>query len=417
MRRGAIADDFTGATDLAGSWRARGLRTTVHLGVPDIDAVKGTEDYDAVVVALKTRSVDSPVAVRQARAAAEFLQLAGCGQLYDKYCSTFDSTPEGNIGPVADELLEITGASHAVVVPAFPDNARTVYKGTLFVGDLPLHESPMKDHPLNPMRDSNVVRLLAAQSASTVGLVALEVVREGAKALKRALADQARRGCRLIVVDAIDNSDLAVIGAATADAPLVTGGSGLALGLAPRKHVPAPIRAVTGRRAVLSGSASAATRAQVAHAKERMAHQKVDVGRLVVDPAAEVDRLVEWADREWASRPEQPVLVYSVGHEHDVTEGRRVTESASLVIEAAFSKLVVALASVGATQFIVAGGETSGSVLEGLAVQRLDVGDMLSPGVSWLGGASADGQDFNFVLKSGNFGTENLFDAAWDELS
>lgn len=417
MKRGAIADDFTGATDLAGNWRARGLRTAVLLGVPQGDNATDLEDYDALVVALKTRAVDRDIAVRQARSVAEFLRGAGCEQIYDKYCSTFDSTPQGNIGPVADELMEVTGSRHAVVVPAFPDNARTVYKGHLFVGDQPLDESPMKDHPLNPMRDSSVVRLLQAQSRHTVGLVPLETVRAGSDALREAFAAQEAKGCPLIVVDAIDNSDLSTISAATTRDALVTGGSGLALGLEQRHHTPEPLSSVSGHRAVLSGSASTATRAQVAHARGRMAHRQLDLHRCVADTAGEVEHLAEWARREWAARPDEPVMVYSVGDPQDIARGRRVSQSASLIVERVFSQLAVAMSRAGASQFIVAGGETSGSVLEGLDVKRLVVGDLLSPGVSWLAGFSSDGREYNFVLKSGNFGTDDLFEAAWGELA
>ncbi|MET3975186.1 3-oxo-tetronate kinase [Cellulosimicrobium sp. TH-20] len=415
--RGAIADDFTGATDLAGNWRARGLRTAVVLGVPGPDELADLADHDAVVVALKIRSAPAPQAVEQARAAYRALAALGVTQVYDKYCSTFDSTPEGNIGPVADALMEETGARSAVVVPGFPDAGRTVFRGHLFVGDDPLDRSPMKDHPLNPMWDSRVANLLAAQTAHPVAEVPVGVVRAGEQALRGAIVAAEAGGARYVVVDSIDNDDLAVVARATSDAPLVTGGSGLALGLDPTGATLGDITAVPGRRAVLAGSASRATQAQVRGAMPHLPHQKVDVAAALADPDAEVERLLAWARERWAEQPDRPVLVYSVGEPDDVARGRAVTADASAVVERLFSALAPRLAEAGATQLVVAGGETSGSVVQGLGVHVLEVGQLLSPGVSWLRGRRRGADDVNLVLKSGNFGTEDLFVTAWEELA
>ncbi|MFC4553905.1 3-oxo-tetronate kinase [Georgenia faecalis] len=414
--RGAIADDFTGATDLAGNWRARGLRTAVALGVPTAEDLAGLAGHDAVVVALKIRSAPADVAVAQAREAARALAGLGCTQVYDKYCSTFDSTPEGNIGPIADALLEETGARSAVVVPAFPDAGRTVYQGHLFVGSDPLDRSPMKDHPLNPMWDSRVADLLRPQTAHPVAEVPVGVVHTGEDALRAELARLEESGARYVVVDALDNDDLAVIARATADARLVTGGSGLALGLPPTGRTLGPITAVPGRRAVLAGSASRATQAQVQAAREHLPHVKVDVAAVLADPAGQVDSLLAWAQERWAEAPDRPVLVYSVGDPDDVARGRAVTADASAVVEGLFAALAPRLADAGATQLVVAGGETSGSVAHGLDVAVLEVGQLLSPGVSWLTGRRRGADDVNLVLKSGNFGTVDLFTTAWEEL-
>lgn len=415
--RGAIADDFTGATDLAGNWRARGLRTAVVLGVPGRDDLDGLADHDAVVIALKIRSAPAGAAVEQARAAYRALADLGCTQVHDKYCSTFDSTPEGNIGPIADALLEETGARSAVVVPGFPDAGRTVYRGHLFVGSDPLDRSPMKDHPLNPMWDSRVATLLAAQTAHAVAEAPIDVVRSGEQALRGAIVAAEAGGARYVVVDSLDNDDLAVIARATSDAALVTGGSGLALGLEPTGATLGDIAAVPGRRAVLAGSASRATQAQVQAALPHLPHQRVDVAAALAEPGAEVERLVAWARERWAEDPERPVLVYSVGGPDDVARGREVTADASEVVERLFSALAPRLADAGATQLVVAGGETSGSVVQGLGVHVLEVGQLLSPGVSWLRGRRHGAEDVNLVLKSGNFGSEDLFTAAWEELA
>lgn len=417
-RRGAVADDFTGATDLAGNWAARGLRTSVLLGVPEGEDELGTDD-DAIVVALKTRSVSPGVARDRATQAGRYLLGVGCDQLYDKYCSTFDSTPDGNIGPVADALLKLTGAARAVVVPSFPDNGRTVREGHLFVGELPLDESPMKDHPLNPMWDSSVARLLEPQTRHRVGLVPLGVVHQGPDVVRRALAEQEERGFRLVVVDAVTNDDLTVISRATQDDLLVTGGSGLALGLPPRTTEPRVLPRIPGRRVVLSGSASSQTQSQVAYARDgdRLPHARLDVAAYLQDAGAEVDRLVARVTSCWAKKPDLPALVYSVGSPTDVAEARRYGPDVSGRIEEAFAALARGLTDAGATELVVAGGETSGAVLESLAIRRLEIGQQLSPGVSWTVGTTADGRRHNVVLKSGNFGSETLFVDAWESLA
>lgn len=416
MRRGAVADDFTGATDLAGNWTARGLRTSVLLGLPDEAAAAEVQEDDAVVVALKSRSAPTALAREQAGRAGRFLLELEVEQVYDKYCSTFDSTPEGNIGPVADELLELTSAERAVVVPSFPDNGRTVYQGHLFVGSQLLHESPMKDHPLNPMWDSSVPRLLDPQTRHSVGHVSLQVVHQGADAVRRALAQQAAEH-RLVVVDAVTNDDLVVVATATQDDPLVSGGSGLALGLPSRPGEPRLLTRTSGRRIVLSGSASHATQRQVARALPEMPSARLDVAACTADPEAEVARLVQTVQDAWREDADRPALVYSVGSPDDVRRARALGGDVSERIETAFAALARALAEAGATEFIVAGGETSGSVLEALGVRRLEVGQQLSPGVSWLAGTDSGGRRHRFVLKSGNFGSEDLFVAGWQGLT
>lgn len=416
MKRGAIADDFTGATDLAGNWQSRGLRTSVLIGIPDGSDLEAFEDDDAIVIALKSRSTSSSEAVRVSELAAAFLLNVGCQQIYQKFCSTFDSTAEGNIGPVAEMLLNLTQAEQAVVVPSFPDNGRTVYQGNLFVWDQLLNESPMRNHPLTPMLDSNVVRLLEAQTVNQVGHVPLQTVNRGVKALSEALVDCRKQGRRLIVVDAVNNDDLAIIAEATADAPLVTGGSGLGLGLPKRTGAAVKVQAVPGRRVVLSGSASEATRMQVQLAQKHFAHQRLDLERLQNDASGEVERLVTWAQQEWTLRPDKPVLVYSTANAQDLAQGQELGHWVPSATENALAALGNALSEAGATQFIVAGGETSGAVLEELGVRRLAVGQQISPGVSWLEGVSKSGRRHNFVLKSGNFGSEKLLVDGWEWL-
>ncbi|MGW8847029.1 3-oxo-tetronate kinase [Streptomyces xiamenensis] len=419
VRWGGVADDFTGATDLATNWVARGLRTSVTLGVPSDEQLADLRlaGMDAVVVALKTRTAPVADAVRQSVAALDALRRLGCERFYDKYCSTFDSTPAGNIGPVADALAAELGADKVVVVPSFPATGRTVYQGHLFVGGQLLSESSMRHHPLTPMTDSDVAALLRPQTAHRVATVPLQTVRAGAAALRAAI--DAAEGT-YVVVDALDESDLAIIAEVTSGDPLVTGGSGLALGLPAVADAPAtdamPVTA--GHRAVLAGSASSATRGQIADAREKLAHRKLDLAALRADLPGEVARLTDWARECWTLAPGEPVLVYAVDSLDDLEKAPPAGERpASEVVEEALAGCATAFAEAGARQFLVAGGETSGSVVQALDVQRLELGPSLAPGVSWAHGTAADGRAYNLALKSGNFGHRDIFTAGWQALA
>lgn len=409
---GAVADDFTGATDLAGNWRSRGLRTAVTLGVPANDSSIDVTEYDAIVVALKIRSVAAEQARKEARSAGRYLLNHGYSQIYDKYCSTFDSTPEGNIGPIADELTEVTGADRAVIVPSFPDTGRTVYRAYHFVGDQLLSESSMRHHPLNPMTDSNLVRLMEAQTDRSVSSVTLDTVRQGPEVLRNAL-DAA--DTHYIVIDAIDNNDLQIIAEATMDDVLITGGSGIALGLPNVESNLSQVRMVRGSRVVLSGSASSQTQRQVAVAKNHLASQKISTKEIAEDRAVAVERIAAWASEQWQSRPGEPVLVYSVDSPDDVSRAKDEHPNASQLLEEFFAELAHRLSELGARQFIIAGGETSGSVVKALGIELLELGQQLSPGVSWLLGKSE--KEYNLVLKSGNFGLDDLFVHGWSALN
>ena len=271
MLLGCIADDFTGATDLANNLVRSGMRTLQTIGIP---AAPLAADVDAVVVALKSRIIAAHAAVAQSLAALAWLQRAGCRQFYFKYCSTFDSTPQGNIGPVAEALMHALGANIAIACPAFPTNARTIYMGNLFVGEVPLSESGMRHHPLTPMTDANLVRVLQAQSRAKVGLVPWTAVAAGEQSIRARFASLVAAGVRLAVVDALSDADLYAIAAACAEHALITAGSGIALGLPenfrragllPQRADAAELPRVPGLAAVISGSCSQATNGQVAH--------------------------------------------------------------------------------------------------------------------------------------------------------
>lgn len=424
MILGCIADDLTGATDLALMLTRAGMRTVQVMTVPDADT--DLDGYDAVVVALKSRTNPAAEAVAMSLASAEALLARGARQLFFKYCSTFDSTDAGNIGPVADALMARLNSDLAIVCPAFPTNKRTIYMGNLFVGDLPLDESPMKDHPLTPMRDASLVRVLQRQTPHKVGLVSFPVVSKGAAAIADAFRSAQARGERYVVCDAITDDHLLALGAAAAGMPLVTGGSGIALGL-PANYIrrgwmraaaaPATMRAAPGRSAILAGSCSQATRGQVAAAiAAGLPVLRIDPAK-VADGSLDAAALGDWARAQPATGP---VLVYSSDDPASVSQvqDRFGREAAGSMIEAILAATARHLVAAGFSRLIVAGGETSGAVVNGLGIDALEIGPEIDPGVPWTKakGRGRDGQDLVLALKSGNFGAPDFFTKAWSKL-
>lgn len=421
MLLGCIADDLTGATDLALMLTRSGMRTIQVMGVPGPST--RLDGADAVVIALKSRTNPAVEAVAWSLASADALLAAGARQLFFKYCSTFDSTDQGNIGPVAERLLDKSGAEIALVCPAFPANKRTVYYGNLFVGDVPLAESPMKDHPLTPMRDSNLVRVLQRQTRMQVGLVPFPVVDQGAGAIGAALAAAAKAGTRFAVVDAIQDRNLVDMGTAAAAHKLITGGSGVAMGL-PANFVrkglmreakaPTSMLAPPGRRLIIAGSCSEATRGQ---AKAAVA---AGVPALAVDPMAlhrgalDHQDIVRWAIKQPA---DTPVLVYSSADPATVArvQGEIGREAAGSLVEHELASAAKQLVAAGFTQIIVAGGETSGAVVGALGVSAIEIGPEIDPGVPWT--RSMGTPDLALALKSGNFGAPDFFLKAWSRLA
>ncbi len=401
---GCIADDYTGGTDVAAALRRQGLRTVLLFGPPADDAVVG--DCDAVVVALKTRALDAESAVKMSLAARQWL-VAGVGvtTVYFKYCSTFDSTSAGNIGPVTDALLDVAGVAGAVICPATPEHGRTVYQGHLFVADRLLSESSMRHHPLTPMTDSDVVRLMAAQSPHPVGLVPWQQIREGAGAVRVALANAVTDGVRHVVVDALDDQDLDVIARAVHGAAVVTGGAGLAgaLGRVTVEHRhghadPVPVKAPDAPTVVFAGSCSKTTLAQVGMARERFASYRLDP-RTVAEPA---DLLA--AARDWLSDNlgDNPVLIYSSAPADDRGPADPVVADQ---LETTIGALAKAAVSAGARRIVVAGGETSGAVVDALGIRSVIVDAEADRGVPWC---STPDHGVSLLLKSGNFGTDDL---------
>lgn len=421
MLLGCIADDLTGATDLALMLTRSGMRTVQVMGVPDAGAdFKGA---DAVVVALKSRTNPAAEAVAWSLAACDVLLKRGAQQILFKYCSTFDSTDQGNIGPVADALADKLGAKIALVCPAFPANKRSVYMGNLFVGEVPLAESPMKDHPLTPMRDSNLVRVLQRQSRSKVGLVPYPAVAQGAEAIRAACEAAAAAGQRFVVVDAISDQNLVDMGTAAAGHVLITGGSGIAMGLPgnfirqglmkPAEPV-AKMQAPQGRAAIIAGSCSEATRGQVEAAiAAGIPSMRIDP-LAIADGSVTAETMSQWA---LAQRGERPVLVYSSAEPAKVraAQDRLGRGEAGAIVERELAALATRLVDAGVTRLIVAGGETSGAVVSALKVAAIEIGPEIDPGVPWT--RALDGKDLVLALKSGNFGARDFFLKAWERLS
>ncbi len=415
---GCIADDFTGATDLANNLVRAGMRTVQTIGLPEAGAEP--VDADAVVVALKSRTIPAAEAVEQSLAALRWLQAQGVRQVYFKYCSTFDSTPAGNIGPVTEALLDALhgpGQGFTIVCPAFPVNQRTVFKGHLFVGDLLLSDSSMRDHPLTPMTDANLVRVMQAQTKRRVGLVAHEVVAAGAAAIAARLAALQAEGCGVAVVDAVSDADLLQIGQALAGLPLVTAGSGIAIGLPPNWRAQGLLGAAaaadvlppfSGHAAVVSGSCSAATNRQVG-AFRAAGHPAFAIDPLALaagrDLAAEA---LHWAEPLLA---QGPVLVHATAEPEAVraVQAQLGAAQAGALVEGVLARVAQGLVERGVRRLVVAGGETSGAVVQALGIRRLAIGRQIDPGVPWTWATTDHGVPLHLALKSGNFGGTDFF--------
>jgi uncharacterized protein YgbK (DUF1537 family) len=410
---GCIADDFTGATDLANNLVRSGMRVVQTIGVP---ATPLDAEVDAVVVSLKSRTIAPGEAAAQSVKALEWLQAQGAQQIYFKYCSTFDSTAQGNIGPVTDALMAAMGVDFTIATPAFPDAGRTVFKGYLFVGDVLLHESGMQDHPLTPMTDPNLVRVLQAQTKHKVGLIDYKVIGQGAQAIGERMTSLREQGVGIAIVDAVSNADLVVLGAALKNMPLVTAGSGVAIGLPGNFGIsPNPESAAlpkaTGLKAIVSGSCSRATNLQVADFIARgLPAFVLDPLSLLSGDAAVLDAL-KWAESRLAAGP---VLIYSTAAPEALKriQDQLGVQQAGELVEQALASIAKGLVALGVRQLVVAGGETSGAVVQALGMHQLQIGAQIDPGVPWC---AANGM--HITLKSGNFGTPDFFTKAFDHIA
>jgi 3-dehydrotetronate 4-kinase len=416
---GCIADDFTGATDLASNFVQSGMRVLQAIGVPVNDL---SEEVDVVVIALKTRTTPVDEAVSQSLQALEWLKKCGASQIYFKYCSTFDSTTKGNIGPVIDALMHALNCDFTIACPAFPENSRTIYKGHLFVGDVLLQDSGMKDHPLTPMRDSNLVRILSAQTKHSVGLIEWADINCGSDAISVKMRELKKSGVGIAIVDAISNQDLEVMGKAFADLPLITAGSGVAIGLPQNfgiyetdkaSELPKP----TGYQAIISGSCSVATNNQVAHFIKGggQAHAINPFALLNGDEA--IDGALNWAAKHLKNGP---VLIYATADSQSLKKVHTEigAKTAGDLVERALSEIAYGLIEQGARQIVIAGGETSGACVKRLKINNLKIGKAISPGVPWCYAKTPASKEsgIHITLKSGNFGKNDFFTNAFNFL-
>ena len=442
---GCIADDFTGATDLANNLVRAGMRVAQTIGVParragppqasahPLGGQRGHEvasvgaefepldaEVDAVVVALKSRTIEPAEAIAQSLAALAWLQAQGAQQIYFKYCSTFDSTAQGNIGPVTEALMDALKTDFSIATPAFPDNGRTVFKGHLFVGEVLLNESGMQNHPLTPMTDPNLVRVLQAQTRRRVGLIDHKAVARGEAAIRARIDELRAQGVGVAIVDAVSNDDLLRLGSALKGMALVTGGSGVAIGLPANFGLSPSLQAsqlppATGLQAVVSGSCSLATNRQVKHF--------IDSGRpaLAIDPlriASGADVAAEalaWAAPRLAAGP---VLFHSTADPAAVktVQGQLGVEDAGAMVERTLGEISRGLVGLGVRQLVLAGGETSGACVQALGITQMKIGPQIDPGVPWCHAHTASG-DLHLTLKSGNFGTDDFFTKAFTVLT
>jgi uncharacterized protein YgbK (DUF1537 family) len=376
-------------------------------------------EADAIIIALKSRTAPVGEAVAQSLAACEALLAAGAKQIFWKYCSTFDSTDQGNIGPVADALLKRLGSGFALACPAFPTNGRTIYLGHLFVGNALLNESGMENHPLTPMTDANLVRVLGRQTDGAVGLVPFNTVEQGAAATRQAMMRLAEQGRRYAIVDAVTDQHLLAVGEAAAQHALITGGSGVAMGLPenfrragllPARGNAASLPPMQGMAAVVAGSCSRATLGQIGLARDHVPVLELDA-LATPDAAALTAQALEWVAGKLAT--DRPVVIAASAPPEKVAalQTKLGRDAAGALIETAMAAIAEGVVAQGVGRLVVAGGETSGAVVQRLGVTALRIGPEIDPGVPWT---FAEPRGLHLALKSGNFGARDFFLKAFD---
>ena len=412
---GCIADDFTGATDLANMLVKGGLKTIQLLGTPSKNDV--VPSVDAVIIALKTRTIPVEDAIEQSLQAMNWLKNAGAKQFFFKYCSTFDSTDEGNIGPVIDALMAGLETQFTIACPAFPETERTIFKGHLFVGDKLLSDSPMKDHPLTPMTDSNLVSTLSRQTSQKVGLVEYTDISGGPSEIRKAFEQLQKEHVAIAVTDVLNDEHLYLLGEAVKDFKLITGGSGIALGLPSQlkshenhkeETTVHKLPEVLGKELILSGSCSEMTLAQVNEFSKKYCTLKLNPVELAESNSA-LDNAVDWVIQ---AKGKEPILVYASAPPDAVKEvqQRLGRDLASSTVENALAKIARAAVQNGFRRIVVAGGETAGAVVSNLGIKGIMIGEQIDPGVPTT--VSIGNPSIGLVLKSGNFGSADFFEKA-----
>jgi uncharacterized protein YgbK (DUF1537 family) len=415
---GCIADDFTGATDLASMLARSGVNVSLRIGVP-LSTPENTAEIE--VIALKTRSISASKAIEESLSALKWLKEAGAKKYFFKYCSTFDSTAEGNIGPVSEALMNELKVDQTIYCPAFPENGRSIYMGNLFVGQKLLSESSMKDHPLTPMNDSNLMRLLSAQVSRRVGLADRIVVNSGVTSLKEKLISLKENDVPHVIVDAVADTDLDTIASACQDMDFITGGSALAMPLAEFYKASGKISAndnsfmnkkLNTGSIILSGSCSEMTIIQVKNFIQRGA------AAFQLDPIdlAEngVKKVLDWLSSQDFTKN---IIIYATSDPDTVkkVQAELGVDMAGKIVEQGLSECAIAARELGIKNFIIAGGETSGAITKALNVRQLDIGIEIAPGVPWTFSGKRNNQ-IALSLKSGNFGSEEFFTEALSKL-
>ena len=415
---GCIADDFTGATDLASMLARSGVNVSLRIGVP-LSTPENTAEIE--VIALKTRSISASKAIEESLSALKWLKEAGAKKYFFKYCSTFDSTAEGNIGPVSEALMNELKVDQTIYCPAFPENGRSIYMGNLFVGQKLLSESSMKDHPLTPMNDSNLMRLLSAQVSRRVGLADQIVVNSGVNSLKEKLISLKENDVPHVIVDAVADTDLDTIASACQDMDFITGGSALAMPLAEFYKASGKISAndnsfmnkkLNTGSIILSGSCSEMTIIQVKNFIQRGA------AAFQLDPIdlAEngVKKVLDWLSSQDFTKN---TIIYATSDPDTVkkVQAELGVDMAGKIVEQGLSECAIAARELGIKNFIIAGGETSGAITKALNVRQLDIGIEIAPGVPWTFSGKRNNQ-IALSLKSGNFGSEEFFTEALNKL-
>lgn len=415
---GCIADDFTGATDLASMLARSGVNVSLRIGVP-LSTPENTAEIE--VIALKTRSISASKAIEESLSALKWLKEAGAKKYFFKYCSTFDSTREGNIGPVSEALMNELKVDQTIYCPAFPENGRSIYMGNLFVGQKLLSESSMKDHPLTPMNDSNLMRLLSAQVSRRVGLADRIVVNSGVNSLKEKLISLKENDVPHVIVDAVADTDLDTIASACQDMDFITGGSALAMPLAEFYKASGKISAndnsfmnkkLNTGSIILSGSCSEMTIIQVKNFIQRGA------AAFQLDPIdlAEngVKKVLDWLSSQDFTKN---IIIYATSDPDTVkkVQAELGVDMAGKIVEQGLSECAIAARELGIKNFIIAGGETSGAITKALNVRQLDIGIEIAPGVPWTFSGKRNNQ-IALSLKSGNFGSEEFFTEALSKL-
>lgn len=412
---GCIADDFTGATDLANMLVKGGLKTIQLLGTPRKSDV--VPSVDAVIIALKTRTIPVEEAIEQSLRALNWLKSAGAEKFFFKYCSTFDSTDDGNIGPVIDALMADLETPFTIACPAFPETERTIFKGHLFVGDKLLSDSPMRYHPLTPMTDSNLVSTLSRQTSQKVGLVQYTDILGGPSEIRKAFDQLRKEDVAIAITDVLNDEHLYFLGEAVKDFKLITGGSGIALGLPSQlksrnnhkeKVTAHKLPKVLGKELILSGSCSEMTLAQVNEFSKKYRTLKLNPIELA-ESNSSLDNAVDWVIQ---AKGEEPILVYASAPPDAVNEAqtRLGRDLASSTVENALAKIASAAVQNGFRRIVVAGGETAGAVVSNLGIKGIMIGEQIDPGVPTT--VSIGNPSIGLVLKSGNFGSADFFEKA-----